>query len=154
MKEYFIYLAGPISGLTYKECTEWREYFYKTIDESTIKHVTCLDPMRGKTVLQQEQSIQSTGYQDILCKNRSITTRDRFDVMRSDLIVVNFLGAKRVSIGSVMEIAWADMLRKPIILIMEGSGNLHDHGMITEAVGFRVSTVKEAIKVAKSILGV
>ena len=71
----------------------------------------------------------------------SNATRDRFDATRCDLLFVNLLGAKETSIGTVMEIAWADLLRKPIVLAIEPEGNIHDHGMIKEAIGFRVPSL-------------
>jgi hypothetical protein len=79
-------------------------------------------------------------------------TRDRFDATRCDVLLVNLLGAKTVSIGTVMEIAWADNVRTPIVVAMEAKGNLHEHAMITEAIGFRVPTLEEAIDVVKAII--
>jgi nucleoside 2-deoxyribosyltransferase len=73
--------------------------------------------------------------------------------MNCSLVFINLLGTKKVSIGTVMEIAWADANRIPIVLVMEKEGNLHDHAMINECVGFRVSTIREGIEIAKAILG-
>jgi hypothetical protein len=78
-------------------------------------------------------------------------TRDRFDATRCDVLLVNLLGAERVSIGTVMEIAWADLRRTPIVAVME-EGNVHEHGMVNEAIGFRVTTLDEALNIIKSIL--
>ena len=50
-----------------------------------------------------------------------------------------------------MEIAWADLSRTPVILAME-KGNINEHAMINEAVGFRVDTVDEALNLAIAIL--
>jgi hypothetical protein len=85
--------------------------------------------------------------------------------MRADVLLVNLLGAERVSIGTVMEIAWADAVRVPVVLVMEPSaeentglvpskGNVHEHAMIRECVGFRVQTLDEGLNVVKAILGV
>ena len=38
---------------------------------------------------------------------------------------MNLLGAKRVSIGTTVELAW-DASRKPVLVCMEASGNPHD----------------------------
>jgi hypothetical protein len=73
------------------------------------------------------------------------------DVMRCDAILVNFLGATKVSIGSVLEIAWADAWRKPIIIVMEKE-NIHSHAMIREMAGFITSSLDEAITIATAIL--
>ena len=44
----------------------------------------------------------------------AIIGRDRFDCCNSDLIFMNLLGSKRVSIGTTVELAWADASRKPV----------------------------------------
>jgi hypothetical protein len=51
-----------------------------------------------------------------------------------------------------MECAWAYAFDKPLIVVMEDEGNLHEHAMIREATGFRVNTIDKAIDVANSIL--
>lgn len=51
-----------------------------------------------------------------------------------------------------MEIAWAYQARIPVVAIMESENNPHEHGMIREAIGFRVETVDEAINVVRAIL--
>jgi hypothetical protein len=68
------------------------------------------------------------------------------------VVLVNFLGAEKVSIGTVMEMAWADLSRTPIIVVMAPEGDLHDHSMLREVTGFRVATLEEGLEVAKAIL--
>ncbi len=70
--------------------------------------------------------------------------RDSFDVRTADALVVNLTGAKKVSIGTVMEIAWAWEKRTPVIAIVE-EGNIHEHSMLYEAIGWRVTTLDEAM---------
>jgi len=53
-----------------------------------------------------------------------------------------------------MEIAWADLSRIPVVLVMEPEKNGHDHAMIREAAGFRVSTLDEGLRIVKAILSV
>ncbi|MGZ5095552.1 MAG: hypothetical protein ACXWCH_30925, partial [Burkholderiales bacterium] len=81
-----------------------------------------------------------------------VMTRDRFDATRCDVLLVNLLGTTRVSIGTVMEIAWADAKRIPIVVAMEPQGNPHEHMMIAEAIGFRVPTLDEALHIVKAII--
>ena len=147
MNTYRLYLAGPITGCSYAGCTDWRKGFAAALDGYNIE---CLDPMRGKAYLAAEECI-GNDYAMVLSCSRGIITRDRFDCTRCNLLVVNFLGAEKVSIGTVMEIAWADLYRIPIIIVME-DGNIHEHAMLSEACGFRVTTVNEALLIAKAIL--
>jgi nucleoside 2-deoxyribosyltransferase len=62
-------------------------------------------------------------------------------------------GATRVSIGTVMEIAWAHAYGKPVVLVME-EGNVHDHPMIRECSPFIVHTLDEGIELVNAILAV
>ena len=144
---YKLYLAGPITGCSFAGCTDWRK---GVADALAGYNVECLDPMRGKDYLSEEKCI-GNDYDTVLSCSRGIMTRDRFDCTRADLLIVNFLGADKVSIGTVMEIAWADLSRTPIIIVSEDS-NIHNHAMISEACGFRVESLDTAITVAKAIL--
>ena len=144
-----VYLAGPISGLTYGEAIDWRDEVRAKLLAADIK---ALSPLRAKVYLADRGTIEDD-YNEVMSTSRGITTRDRFDCCNCDLLFVNLLNTKKVSIGTVMEIAWADGKRKPIVLVMEDEGNLHDHAMIRECVGFRVPTVHEGLDIVKAILG-
>lgn len=144
-----IYLAGPISGRTFVESERWREEFKLHFRNRT--HVHCLSPLRAKLHL-ADKGVLEQSYDHPLSSDRGIMTRDHNDCLTSDLIVCNLLGVERVSIGTVMECAWAHAYRKPLVLIID-EGNVHDHPMIREAAGFRVGSVEVAASVAMAILG-
>ena len=144
-----VYLAGPITGCTYAGCTDWRKHLANLF---AIAAITALDPMRGKKFLANETSV-GNNYQHPLGTPRGIMTRDHWDCTRCDVLLVNLLGATRVSIGTVMEIAWAWDNGIPVVVVMESDGNPHDHAMIQEATGFRVSTLDEAVDVVRALLG-
>ncbi len=148
-----VYLAGPITGLSYEESTAWREEAYKNLLHFNIE---AYSPMRFKKYLEKCKILSDIGdpYKSIsvLSSHRGITTRDRYDATTCDLIFVNFLGAKKVSIGTVMEVAWADLKRIPIVVCMEDEGNPHDHGMINECTGFRVNSINEGLVITKAVL--
>ena len=65
---------------------------------------------------------------------------------------MNLLGAERVSIGTVMEIAWAHDHKIPIVAAMEPEGNLHDHPMLRDSISVRVSSLDEAIEAVVAIV--
>lgn len=152
-RAFTAYLAGPITGLHYDGAQDWRAYAVKMLGAWNIK---ALSPLRGKEFLRSmgELTASCAGYGALhpLASPRGIMTRDRFDCTTSDVILVNLLGAKKVSIGTVMEIAWADTHRVPIVAVME-PGNIHEHAMVDEALGYRVNTVDEAIHVVRMIAG-
>lgn len=148
-----VYLAGPISGLSFGGCTEWREGVRK---ELLAAHIQGISPMRAKDYLSQFKSISATGeeYVDlsVLSTPRGVTTRDRFDASRCDVMLVNLLGAKSVSIGTMIEFGWADANRRPIVCAIEPEGNVHEHMMVREMIGFRCATLEEAVHTVKAIL--
>jgi Nucleoside 2-deoxyribosyltransferase. len=152
-----VYLAGPITGCSFNGCTDWRNDAIAQLAQSGIRG---LSPMRGKEHLSHVKEFTSDGdkYRElygvnhVMSTNRGIMTRDRFDATRCSALLVNLLGATRVSVGTVMEIAWADAKRTPIVAVMEEEGNPHHHGMVLEAIGFRVATLNEAIHVLKVML--
>ena len=147
-----VYLAGPITGLNYAGATEWRESVAEQLAACGIKSFS---PLRAKQYLSALPSISGHGqeyaHMGIMSQARSVMTRDRFDATRCDVLFVNLLGAKAVSIGTVMEIAWADLCRTPIVCAMEDD-NPHVHMMILEAIGFRCATLDEAVHITKSVL--
>ena len=51
-----------------------------------------------------------------------------------------------------MELAWAYKEGIPVVAAMEPAGNPHQHGMILEAIDFKVETLDEAIDIALAIL--
>lgn len=145
-----IYLCGPIAGCSYDTCTDWRKYVAEKLLES---EVISTSPLRGKEFLTGESDIADSYEKHILATAKAITCRDRFDVMNCDAMIANFLGATTVSIGSVIELGWADAFRKPIILVMEKDGsNLHEHVIANEIAGYKVSTLDDAIHIATLML--
>jgi len=149
MNNQLVYLAGPIGGCSYDQCTTWRGYFTSLLQHFNVE---CVDPMRGKSDLQNESELDKVRYTTPLACPKGVYTRDRWDVLRCDLVVVNLLGAKKPSLGSVMEIAWADAGGTPTILVMEPEGNCHEHILIREACGFRVGALELAADLVVSIL--
>lgn len=150
-----VYLAGPIRGLNYNEATEWREKATAALKDVGID---AMSPMRAKKYL---QGVSNAGGEKLadsyaefpLSTMKAIVTRDRNDCTRSDMVIMYLKGAKTVSIGSVLEVAWADGARVPIVLVMEkDKSNLHEHGMIREMCGFHVETLEEALDVVKAVL--
>lgn len=145
-----VYLAGPITGCKYEECTDWR----KQVRDRVGPHIKTYSPMRGKEHLKEKSEgtvIQDNYSDDMLANVKGINTRDYNDCRRADAIFVNFLGAHRVSIGTVMEIAWARALQIPVVCVME-KDNMHHHSMLDYACGYIVETLDEGIDVLTALL--
>ncbi len=148
-----VYLAGPITGCSFGECTDWREYVKRELAKVGIDG---LSPMRAKEYLSSLSTISGTGkeylHMGVLSTPRAVMTRDRFDTTRCDVVFMNLLGAKQVSIGTMIELGWADGKRTPIVCAIEPEGNPHEHMMVSEGIGFRVTSVEEGLHILKAIL--
>lgn len=143
-----VFLSGPISGLSYDGASDWREYVRKRLPEPLVG----FSALRGKPHLEGSQRIQTTYDDHPLTTARATTARDFNDVARCDLLFVNVLGAAEVSRGTLIEIGWAFAMRRPILIVMESSGNPHDYFMVRESASFEVTDLDEAIELVPHIL--
>ena len=152
-----LYLAGPITGESYGGATNWRDWMKWALPE-----VACFSPMRGKKDLSGEADIRMSYEESAMSCAKGICARDFYDVESCDAMVMNLLGADRVSIGSMLEAGFAHALRKPMILaigvpyrhglIDDDSGDPHDHAMLLEIAGFVVGSLEDAAAVAEGLL--
>ena len=142
-RKSYVYLCGPIIGLTFDDCAR----YYQNVAALLPPWVVPISPMRGKPYLKNHGTILDA-YPEYgpLGTQKGIVGRDFFDVRRADIVLANFLGATRPSIGSMFEIAWAFQLRKPVVVAMEATGNPHDHAFVREACDFRVQTIEQACR--------
>jgi len=145
--KYIAYLAGPITGLSYGDATDWRDYARTKLHPS----IAGMSPLRAKTYLSHIGSIKDTYEEIALSSGKGITARDLNDCRRADMVIANFAGAEAVSIGTIMELAWARAFDVPCVAVME-EGNLHWHAMVRESVGFIVSTLDEALHIVNAVL--
>lgn len=125
-----VYLAGAITGSSYHAATDWR---FKTVEDLKAAGVVGLSPLRGKYYLSKEEEIQDSYSNHTMSSVDGINIRDYNDCRTCDAILVNLLGTTKVSIGTVMEVAWGRAFNKPIVLVME-KGNIHEHSMFTYGV--------------------
>ena len=132
-----IYLAGPIAGSGYKEITDWRRD--AALQLSPLK---TLNPMRAKEYMQNEtENIHNYQLNTVI---------EHALGMSCDAVLMNLTKSKSISIGSMIEIGWADAFRKPLVLIID-QDNLHIHPMVLEMAGFVVTTLEEGVEVVKAL---
>jgi len=151
---YTVYLAGPISGLDYVNGQDWR----KTVIDSLPENIEGISPLRNKSYLASVGIIEGSYDVGPLSTQRGIYARDRFDCHRSDIVMVNFLnspvdidGKPIVSMGTIMEIAWAAQNNTPVVLMMDEK-NIHNHPMVLEACPFIVKTLDAGIALITDLL--
>jgi hypothetical protein len=144
-----VYLSGPITGLTYGDSTGWRS---KTAMDLAFAGIKTSSPMRGKAFLDTGKELSALGDTGHgIASPLGITARDRFDTINAKCLLVNLLGAKRVSIGTMIELGWADMARVPIVIVMEPD-NIHQHCIVQAVAGYIVGTLGEGVEMVTWLL--
>src|SRR4030067_3414693 len=98
-----IYLMHQISGLDYDTVVN---YFWKTKRQLESFGYIVLHPMTGKSYLRNEIEFKAHGYDNPASTNHAIIERDYWMVKNSDIVLAD-LRMDRVSIGMIMELAWA-----------------------------------------------
>jgi len=137
-----VYLSGPITGCSYRGATDWRTALTETLHLSGHR---VLNPMRGKDYLLGCRKLSPLGEPDHeLSTVHAIVSRDSNDVLRCDVMLVNFLGATQVSIGSVFELAWGWLQHKYVIVVMEAE-NPHRHGFVEQCASIVTDSLDEAL---------
>jgi nucleoside 2-deoxyribosyltransferase len=136
-----IYLVHPISGLGYDEVAK---YYKETAEFLTDCGFEILSPMTGKSFLRTEVRLRKSCYDNPVATNHAIMERDHWMVNISDIVYANLCGAKEVSIGCMMELAWAYHLGKHMIIAME-SNNVHQHAFVLEAADIIFETHQDAV---------
>lgn len=149
-----VYLAGPITGLSWNASEDWRDdTIIKAKNVPALHSVEFFSPLRGKDYLRGETKIKASYAQHQLSTPRGIMNSDHHDVQTCDAIIMYLLGAQKVSIGTVMEAAWAYAYRKPLITIMEpSSSNIHEHAMLNEAIWYRAEDVEMSLRFLAYVL--
>lgn len=167
-----VYLSGPIAGQTYDEARYgWRATFAAGMEEG----IKVLSPMRHEGHLAEVHGQLKAAEQldHFFSGSRIIMEKDALDIKRCDIVVVNLLGATKVSIGTVAEIGMAQASGKTIILIMEDPGttvhriynegcsewpiesmgsNVHEHPFVTVPAALRLNNLDEAIYAVNALL--
>lgn len=148
MNNYLVYLSGPITGLNYAGSVDWRQEATRELYHYGINTIS---PMRAKEFLKNENIIKGSYEDSLFGSAQAITTRDRFDTQRSDVVLVNLLGAKTVSIGTMIEVGWADAARVPIVLVSEDD-NIHRHPILDTCCGFKAKTLGDGLHIITKLL--
>lgn len=144
-----IYIAGSISG---KDVEEVKDYFSETTWKFRALGYETLCPMTGKGKLRTEAKYRAKDYRHPIATNKAIIGRDRWMVGQADIIYCNLHGATHVSIGSMMELAWASELHKHIVVVME-EDNIHQHAFVLQTADIIFSTPEEAEEYLEDLIG-
>ena len=144
-----LYLAGPISGLTFEGAAlGWREQIKPLLPEFDL-----FSPMRAKDFLAGEGVLEGSYAYNPMSSENGILGRDHNDVFTCDLMIANFLEDEgNKSLGTALEFGWAHAYRKPIIMVAEQDNVHRQHPMLRGASIYVVESLDEAASLAKHLL--
>lgn len=102
-----VYLAGPISGLTFDEAVEYRADLENALPEGW----EALSPMRDKDYVGGVLT-------DTFDGGTAAVTRDLTDIgLLADAVLIDIRMADRVSVGTMAEMGYAFASGKPIVTL-------------------------------------
>lgn len=143
------YLAGPIANLTYDEAQDWRD----EAEAALSKHaISTFSPLRGKEYLKDKGKLTAGTYDGTYASAKGIMRRDHYDCTTADCVLVYLNGAEKVSIGTVMECAWAYDRQIPVVAVME-KDSIHNHVMLEESFTYRFDNLEDAVDCIAILLG-
>ena len=150
MKKY-IYLAGPIAGLTEEEATTWRHDVNFMLPDNIIG----ISPLRCEPV-KPGMTYTTPGAVDKMWSDpRAINAKNWLDTESSDLVLAYLpkeMNDKRPSIGTIIEIGWTLGLKKPLIVVSDDK-QLLNHPLIECNAAWRLDNLDDAVEVIIGLFG-
>ena len=160
-----IYASGHIAAADYERATSWYQEAMDLLNGPRQPNprplFNLIRPMRGKEFLFNiEGPLGYAGYpaptrlSAELTSQRGITARDRNDVLRCDAVLMNLLGAPdKVSIGCAIEAGWADIARKPLVIVRQRDNAMAGHPILEGVAAYSVETLEEGCALVRLLLG-
>lgn len=133
-----VYLGGSITGASDDMMKPWREH----VKAELSRYCTFDDPTERMTHTSDKLTTQER-----LAIGYTIVADDYAGIENCDVAFFYLKDASRISIGSMLEMAWAGTLGKKIVLIKDKM-NVHDHYLLDKDnfITFRTSSLEEAIE--------
>lgn len=146
----FVYLAGSIAGCDRGEANDWRK---QTSAVLAVHGIRGLSPLRCEPLIGERYG---TGSDDPRFGTpRAIASKNFLDVQMCDITLCYIpkdLNVRRLSIGTIIELAWAHALRKPTILVSDYDLVI-SHPVVQANASWIVSTLDEGIEIILGVLG-
>ena len=148
---YVVYLSGSMFK-NQPEHETWRQYAAMLLEEQGIQ---TLSPYRGRSSRGEVTKVGSYHYTESNAPVQNklsnlLVSRDLKDVQDCDMVLVNLQGTigERPSIGTISELAWAHILDKPVVCIVDEETTEDDyykHPFMHNFVSQWVATVDEGV---------
>ena len=145
-----IYLAGPIAGCDHGEANNWRWVVNRLLAPHNILGIS---PLRCEPLIGERYGLN---YVDPKFGTaRAIGSKNLMDVQMTDMTLAYLPRAiveLRPSLGTIIEIGWANAFRKPTIVVTDDPYH-REHPVINACAGWLLPTLDDAIEVVIGVLG-
>lgn len=147
----YVYLCGPITGKTFEAANDWRIHMELVVERLAFADILpgwqALSPLHDKA----KYVVDINGpLPDCFEGGDWVADEDYAFVARSAVVLANFKGADRASIGSCFELGYALALGIPIIVIMD-EADIHNHLFVRHAAWRIVRNEHEAVRALRDL---
>lgn len=146
----FVYLAGPVLGMSEAEANDWRRVFARSLEDHGI---TGISPLRCEPI---HGPVYSPGYPDERFGTpRAIMHKNFFDVQSADVVLAYIPDpgpGREFSWGTMCELSWGKAFGKMTILVSD-SAKVRNHPVLNAEAGWVFDNLADAHDVIVGVLG-
>ena len=145
-----VYLAGAITDCNNGEANDWRRRLTLLLARTGIKGIS---PLRCEPLMGERYTL--TNQDPRFGTARAIASKNFLDVQTCDMTLCYMpkaLNERRLSVGTLIELAWAHALRKPTILVSDYSF-VTEHPVVQANASWVLGTMDEALDVIVGVFG-
>ena len=145
-----VYLAGPVLNCDQDEANHWRS---EVAAKLQLEGIYGVSPLRCEPLIGSHYEAQYSDPQ--FGTARAISSKNIYDVRNCD-IGIYYLPTppegRHQSYGTICELAWANMLDKPTILVSDDP-DIYGHPVISICAGWIVPDLGNAVEICAGVLG-
>ena len=144
------YLAGSITDCNKGEANDWRGNVSSALEQHGIRGIS---PLRCEPLIGERY--QLTHQDPRFGTAKAIASKNFLDVQLTDMTLCYMpkdMNERRLSMGTLIELAWAHALRKPTILVSDYDF-ITEHPVVQAYASWILSTLDEAVDVIVGVLG-
>lgn len=147
MSHLIVYCARPITGCKFNEI---EAYYRRITTRLSAISIQVFIPAWRRDFHEGDRKPESDGSWASPEIDRDIKEGDKWLVQHSDILFANLVDAVQASIGSAMEIAWADDVGVKSVVVMDKSG-IHRHPFVCNCAARIYSTEEEALRYLETL---